>query len=152
MADRLTPVRRSANMAAIRGQDTAPERAVRRALHGLGVGYRLQDRSLPGKPDIVMKGRGAVILVHGCFWHRHEACREASTPKTRAGFWEAKFAKNVERDRRNLQKLLDSGWSVLVVWECETADAMVLSARVADFLNRGTDAKGGQNKGRRNAD
>lgn len=88
MADTISPARRSANMAAIRSRDTGPELAVRRALRSLGVGYRLNVRGLPGRPDIVMKGRGAVIFVHGCFWHQHSDCRFASMPKSRVNFWQ----------------------------------------------------------------
>ena len=114
MTDRLTPARRSANMAAIRGRDTAPELAVRRALRLLGVGYRLHDGRLPGRPDIVMRGRRTVIFVHGCFWHRHEGCRFTYLPESRSEFWQTKFAGNVARDARNQKKLLDSGWVVLL--------------------------------------
>lgn len=111
MTDRLTPARRSANMAAIRGRDTAPELAVRRALRLLGVGYRLHDGRLPGRPDIVMRGRRTVILVHGCFWHRHEGCRFSYSPKSNRDFWETKFAENMARDARNQKKLQDGGWA-----------------------------------------
>ena len=111
MTDRLTTARRSANMAAIRGRDTAPELAVRRALRLLGIGYRLHDGRLPGRPDIVMRGRRTVIFVHGCFWHRHEGCHFAYSPKSKREFWQTKFAGNVAR-ARNQKKLLDvDGWS-----------------------------------------
>jgi DNA mismatch endonuclease, patch repair protein len=151
MADTISPARRSANMAAIRSRDTGPELAVRRALRSLGVGYRLNVRGLPGRPDIVMKGRGAVIFVHGCFWHRHSDCRFASMPKSRVNFWQKKFADNVARDHKNKTRLHDGGWRVLVLWECETANAKLLKERVADFVNRGADAPSGRAKVRKDA-
>lgn len=109
-------------MKRIRRRDTAPELAVRRALRRLGFHYRLQGKDLPGNPDIVNRRRKVAIFVHGCFWHRHPGCRRSSTPKTRTEFWEAKFARNVERDRRAERKLSEDGWSVVVVWECQTRD------------------------------
>lgn len=144
MTDRSTPTRRSANMSAIRGRDTGPELAVRRALHAAGIGYRLQDRTLPGRPDIVMKGRRVVIFVHGCFWHRHPGCRFAYSPKSRIDFWQKKFADNVARDHKNETRLRDSGWRVLVVWECETTDARLLEKRIMRCLSRGTDEARGE--------
>jgi DNA mismatch endonuclease (patch repair protein) len=101
---------------------------VRRALHARGYRYRLHDKKLPGTPDLVFPKLQAVVLIHGCFWHRHPGCRAASTPKTRTAFWEEKFARNVERDRRDLDALERLGWCVHVVWECET------NGRGDDFL------------------
>jgi DNA mismatch endonuclease, patch repair protein len=135
MADRLTEAARSALMAAIRCRDTGPELAVRRALRCLGVGYRLHVRGLPGRPDIVMKGRRTVIFVHGCFWHRH-GCRAASTPKSRQDYWQPKFDGNVARDARNEQQLRAIGWTVLVIWECETKDAAGLAQRLGGMLGQ----------------
>ena len=146
MTDSLTPARRSANMAAIRGRDTGPELAVRRVLRAHGVGYRLHVAGLPGRPDIVMQGRRTVIFVHGCFWHRHEGCRFAYTPKSRVDFWRKKFADNVARDHKNKTRLLDGGWRVH--WECETTDATVLEKRIAGLLQRGSDESGSKGQGR----
>jgi DNA mismatch endonuclease (patch repair protein) len=109
---------RSRNMSAIRGKDTAPEIVVRRALHRMGFRFRLHSTSLPGRPDIVLTRHRAAIFVHGCFWHRHDGCRFASTPSTRRKFWADKFERNVHRDWRNIQDLRRMGWRVLVVWEC----------------------------------
>ncbi|MER0238941.1 DNA mismatch endonuclease Vsr [Fulvimarina sp. MAC8] len=111
---------RSELMRRVRRKDTTPELAVRRALTALGVRYRLQAKDLSGRPDIVNRKRKLAIFVHGCFWHRHPGCRLASTPKTRTEFWEAKFARNVERDRKAIENLKADGWKVIVVWECET--------------------------------
>jgi DNA mismatch endonuclease (patch repair protein) len=144
--DRLSRERRSANMAAIRGRDTGPELAVRSVLRALGVRYRLHGRGLPGRPDIVLRSRGKVILVHGCFWHRHPGCRFAYSPKSREEFWQRKFAGTVERDARATQALARDGWSVLVVWECETADMAALKERITLFLGRGIDAQGGRQR------
>jgi DNA mismatch endonuclease (patch repair protein) len=125
---------RSALMGRIRGVDTGPEMAVRRAAHRLGYRFRLHCRSLPGRPDIVFPSRRAAIFVHGCFWHRHEGCRKASTPKTRVEFWEAKFARNVERDAEVQQRLRAAGWRVLVIWECEIGMNGDLDRTLREFL------------------
>lgn len=121
-------------MAAIHGKDTGPEWIVRRLLTAMGYRYRLHGRGLPGRPDLVFASRRAVVFVHGCFWHRH-ACRYGRTmPNTRRAFWCAKFAGNVERDRRAVRALKRDGWRVLVVWECQTKDLDRLRERLAAFL------------------
>lgn len=122
MVDSLTPEARSKNMARIRSRDTGPEMLVRRAAHALGLRFRLHRNDLPGTPDLVLPGRRAAVLVHGCFWHRHEGCRMAYTPKSRVDFWQAKFTGNVERDARKLAELAAAGWRAVVIWECETRD------------------------------
>ncbi len=118
MADFLTPAQRSERMSRIRGRDTRPEVALRHELHRLGLRFRLHPRNLPGKPDIVLARHRAVVLVHGCFWHRHEGCPIATTPKSNTDFWRAKFARNVARDREVAQQLQAAGWRVFVIWEC----------------------------------
>lgn len=126
--DSLTPEKRSWNMSRIRGKDTRPEIAVRSLLHRMGYRFRTVDRNLPGKPDIVLPKYRTVILVHGCFWHRHPGCKYAYTPKSRLDFWEKKFGENVERDARNLSLLKQQRWFPIVVWECEIkrdADAVL---------------------------
>lgn len=128
--DRLTTEQRSWNMSRIRGKDTSPERAVRSLLHRLGYRFRLHSQSLPGKPDLVLPKYGAVVLVHGCFWHRHRGCPYAYAPKTRKEFWSRKFTGNVERDRRVARELRRLGWRVLIVWECELCDVEQLSVRL----------------------
>lgn len=137
MADTLTPAERSERMSRIRSRDTQPELALRRALHGGGLRYRLHGAVLPGRPDIVFPSRNAVVFVHGCFWHRHEGCRIATTPKSNTPFWQAKFDRNVERDVRNSERLIGVGWKVIVVWECELstpAKAAAAAAKVAELL------------------
>ena len=127
--DVVTPEVRSRMMGTIRGKDTKAELIVRRMAHGLGLRFRLHVRDLPGKPDLVFRRHRTVIFVHGCFWHRHD-CRFATTPATRTEFWKAKFAGNVERDRRNKRALIGLGWRVLEVWECELANEKRLLRRL----------------------
>lgn len=123
-------------MAGIRSRDTKPELALRRSLFRLGFRYRLHSPKLPGKPDIAFPSRKAVIFVHGCFWHRHPACRYSATPASNADFWIRKFSANVERDRTITDKLTRAGWRVAVVWECELRSPCidVTVARVAEWL------------------
>jgi DNA mismatch endonuclease, patch repair protein len=129
--DRLTPSHRSWNMSRIRGKDTKPEVRVRSALHRMGYRFRLHSRNLPGKPDIVLPKHATVVFVHGCFWHRHPGCRFAYTPKSRIEFWQAKFDRNVERHREVEEQLEELGWSVVVIWECETTKPETLDATLA---------------------
>jgi len=126
MADIVDRKTRSRMMAGIRGADTRPEIAVRSFLHRRGFRFRLRARELPGRPDIVLPKYGAVVFVHGCFWHRHPNCRFAYVPKTRRAFWLDKFAENVERDRAVARRLRDLEWRVFVVWECEITEARLL--------------------------
>ncbi len=117
--DILTPEKRSWNMSRIRGKDTRPGKAMRSLLHGVGYRFRLADKTLPGKPDIVLPKYRAVILVHGCFWQRYPGCQYAYTSKSRLDFWNRKFEENVARDENNLSLLQKEGWLPIVVWECE---------------------------------
>jgi DNA mismatch endonuclease (patch repair protein) len=109
---------RSRMMRGIKNRDTNPELALRRALHALGLRFRVHGARQPGKPDIVSKRYSTLIYVHGCFWHRHLGCRLASVPKTRDEFWRAKFEGNVARDERVRGEALQLGWRVIIVWEC----------------------------------
>lgn len=118
MTDIVDSQTRSRMMAGIRGKDTKPELILRRSLHAQGFRYRLHAKGIPGKPDLVLPKYKAVIFVHGCFWHRHEGCRYATTPATRPEFWAEKFAANVRRDRATCQTLKARGWRVATVWEC----------------------------------
>lgn len=119
MADVVDQQTRSRMMAGIRGKNTKPELVVRRALHAQGFRYRLHVASLPGRPDIVLPKHRAVVLVHGCFWHRHEGCRFATTPATRSDFWAEKFRRNVERDTKAEEALRALAWRVATLWECD---------------------------------
>lgn len=119
MTDSLTPEHRSRNMAAIKSTNTRPEMLVRRYLHGLGFRYQLHHANLPGKPDLFLKKYHTAIFIHGCFWHRHEHCKYAYTPKSNLEFWQTKFQKNIENDARKQALLLEAGINVVVIWECE---------------------------------
>ena len=119
MSDKLTPERRSWNMSRIKGKDTKIEVEVRKYLFSKGYRFRKNDKRYPGKPDIVLPKYHVAIFVHGCFWHRHEGCKDATTPKTRTEFWLEKFDKNVKNDQIKQEKLRELGWKVIVIWECE---------------------------------
>ena len=122
--DCLTPEQRKRNMSAIKGRDTKPEILLRKLLHSLGYRFRIQRKDLPGRPDIVLPRYKTAIFVNGCFWHRHEGCKYASTPSTNSEFWEMKFAANVKRDVRNYVALKKQGWNVIVIWECEVKEIL----------------------------
>lgn len=119
MSDKLTPEKRSWNMSRIKGKDTKIEVEVRKYLFSKGYRFRKNDKRYPGKPDIVLPKYHVAIFVHGCFWHRHEGCKDATTPKTRTEFWLEKFDKNVKNDHIKQEKLRELGWKVIVIWECE---------------------------------
>ncbi len=119
--DNISKDRRSWNMARVRAKNTRPEIIVRSILHRLGFRFRLKQKCLPCRPDILLCSRKIAIFVHGCFWHRHKNCHDATTPKSRTDFWEKKFAINVKRDHENAAALRRLGWRVLVVWECEVS-------------------------------
>ena len=122
VSDIVDQTTRSKMMANIKGKNTKPEVAIRSALHQMGYRFRLHRKDLPGKPDIVLPKYRAVIFVNGCFWHGH-FCSLFKWPKTREEFWRNKILSNRERDQRNLQRLLDSGWRVCIVWECSIKNA-----------------------------
>jgi len=119
MSDSISPEHRSWNMSRIRGKDTKIEVAVRSYLFSKGFRFRKNDKRYPGKPDVVLPKYHTVIFVNGCFWHRHEGCKDATIPKTRTEFWLQKLNRNVEKDRINRETLENAGWQVLTVWECE---------------------------------
>lgn len=117
MADCHSKDVRSKNMSAVKGKNTKPEMLMRSLLHKNGFRFRLHDKTLPGKPDIILKKYKAVIFVHGCFWHLH-GCRKSNIPENNKEFWLEKLNTNKERDRRNIEELNKLGWRVLVIWEC----------------------------------
>jgi DNA mismatch endonuclease, patch repair protein len=130
---------RSENMRRIRGKDTKPELVVRKMCRELGEpGYRLHRADLPGKPDVAYVGRKLAILVHGCFWHRHDCPVGLRIPKTnQAEYWGPKISRNVARDAASLEALREQGWRVLVLWECEIKrDEPKVRRRLARFLGR----------------
>lgn len=107
-------------MSKVRSSGTKPEVIVRRKLHSLGFRFRLHNKVLPGKPDIVLPKHRAVVFVHGCFWHHHNGCGKSKLPTSNAGFWETKIFENVRRDAKIKSELRQLGWRVLIIWECET--------------------------------
>lgn len=106
-------------MSRIKGKDTAIEVKVRKELFRLGFRFRKNVKVLPGKPDIVLPKYKTAVFIHGCFWHRHKGCKDATTPKTRTDFWTEKFQKNVENDLKHYEELSNAGWRVYVMWECD---------------------------------
>jgi DNA mismatch endonuclease (patch repair protein) len=128
MTDVLTVEQRQLNMSRIRGRDTKPEMLVRRGLHARGLRYRLHDRKLPGRPDLVFAKYHTAVFIHGCFWHAH-GCALSKLPATRQDFWKQKLEGNAARDGKAISALQTDGWNVLVVWEC--------ALRGPDRLNTG---------------
>ena len=139
-----TSPERSRIMRAVRRCDTGPERMLQSGLRRLRLRFSKNSRDLPGSPDIVFRASRVAVFVHGCFWHRHKHCPLATTPRSNIGYWRAKFAANLERDRRKLSELERLGWKVVVVWQCEIeADAGKAAQRVAAFLLRAQKADPG---------
>lgn len=121
-------------MSSVRTRDTGAERAVRSIVHRLGYRYSLTREDLPGKPDLVFVARRKVIFVHGCFWHGH-SCRYGGLPKSRLAYWRPKLSANKTRDRRQANVLRKSGWSVMIIWQCQLKKPKLLEARIERFLN-----------------
>jgi DNA mismatch endonuclease (patch repair protein) len=134
--DTLTKSERSRQMARVPSEHTTPELAVRRLVHSLGYRFRLNDRSLPGSPDLVLRRWRAVIFVHGCFWHQHRCRRGKRMPSTNTAYWERKLSGNKSRDARVRRRLRRLGWRVLAVWECQTKPSRQeeLAERIVRFL------------------
>ena len=139
MGDPLSPARRSWLMGRVKTKNTAPELVVRSLIHRLGYRFRLHYKKLPGNPDLAFPAKKKVIFVHGCFWHRHDACHLATTPKTRAQFWEKKFKDNKARDGRVNVRLNELGWSVLTIWQCELKNLSKLVDEITIFLDSDLD-------------
>ena len=131
-SDVFSKEKRASVMRQVKGRDTGPELAVRKRLTALGLRYRLHRKDLPGSPDIVLPGRRIALFVHGCFWHGHACPRGARRPKQNADYWRAKIARNVTRDGEAQAKLVELGWRVVTIWECELKDAGALSCRLQD--------------------
>lgn len=137
MVDIVDTETRSRIMAGIKGKNTRPELALRRALHARGFRYRLHSKKVHGRPDLVLPKYRAVVFVHGCFWHRHEGCPYATTPATRTEYWQAKFEANVARDHAVQETLLSEGWRVATIWECalrKPAQVSVATERLSTWL------------------
>lgn len=134
MSNSAAKMSRSEMMSRIGSKDTKPELVVRRGLHAKGYRYRLHNRELTGKPDIVLSKFRAVIFVHGCFWHAHENCKFFTLPKSNAAFWQKKLRGNRERDQLSQRRLNESGWRVMIVWECATRK--LPTDRVIDAISK----------------
>ena len=125
MADVHNKKQRSYNMSRIKGKDTRPEMLVRKFLHANGYRYKLHDKKLPGKPDIVLPKYHTVIFVHGCFWHGHANCKYFVVPKTNTQWWTDKINRNKANDEKAIKVLKKEGWKGIVVWECKLKPAKV---------------------------
>jgi DNA mismatch endonuclease, patch repair protein len=136
MTDRVSQKRRSEIMALVKGKDTKPEMAIRQKLHRLGYRYRVHRKDLPGKPDLAFSRLRKAIFVHGCFWHGHDNCSYGRLPKSNLEYWSRKLERNKERDAENIRCLLEMGWEVAVVWQCELKDIDAVVAKLVDFLKR----------------
>ncbi|MBN2285805.1 MAG: DNA mismatch endonuclease Vsr [Tissierellales bacterium] len=134
--DRISKKHRSWNMSRIRSKNTKPEIIVRSILHRNGYRFRLHKKDLPGKPDIVLPKFNTVVFVHGCFWHRHENCSDATTPKTSTDFWQKKFEDNVKRDKRNIKALQEAGWKVIIIWECEIGNPTNVLQKIEECIKK----------------
>lgn len=130
MPDKLSLEQRRRCMSRIRGKDTKPEILVRKGLFARGFRFRVQDRRLPGKPDIVLPKYRVAVLVNGCFWHGHKGCRYATRPKSNSDFWDTKIARNRHRDEVTAAHLEALGWTVITVWECELREKEKAEARI----------------------
>jgi len=137
VVDRLTPERRSWLMSRVASKHTTPELRVRKAVHSLGLRFRLHRKDVPGKPDLTLPKHKTVIFVHGCFWHRHLGYPKASTPKSNVEFWQNKFAANVARDAEVRRRLQEFGWKVVTIWECETKKPEPLLRKLGSISERG---------------
>lgn len=149
MAKKLTPMQRSYCMSRIRGKDTKPEILVRKGLHARGFRFHLQDKKLPGRPDIVLPKYGVVIMVNGCFWHGHKGCRYATKPKSNVAFWELKIQRNRHRDEVTNAHLEALGWHVITVWECELRGKSNIEMRLDELA--GEIRLAGEKKARQDA-
>jgi len=134
--DKITHDQRSANMRAIRSVGMKPEMTVRRLAHKLGYRYRLHRHDLPGRPDMVFVSRRKIIFVNGCFWHQHDdaTCPIARKPKSNKEYWLPKLWRTVARDKKNWKVLSEAGWTIEVIWECQTKNEGALKRRLTEFL------------------
>ena len=145
MASHQVTAQRSYTMSRIRSKDTSPELRVRSLMHRAGYRYSLHVKTMPGAPDIVMRRYRTVVFVNGCFWHQHKGCRIASKPRTNTDYWQRKFKRTADRDRRVISELQQDGWTVLVIWECQTRNEDDLHNLLAKILPPRTSPLSGGN-------
>ena len=134
-ADIFSEEQRSYVMSRVGSKNTKPELIVRSYLHGLGFRFRIHEKSLPGRPDVVLPKHRCVVFVNGCFWHRHKGCLRASMPSTRVDFWQSKFERNIARDQKDLCLLKKAKWKVCLVWECEIDKISLRSEKLSELAN-----------------
>ena len=141
MTDTMTPEQRHRCMAAIKGKDTKPEMIVRRYLHALGFRYGLHNRKLPGSPDLIFRSFKTVVFIHGCFWHGHDGCKYYRLPKSNVEFWQQKIERNRQRDEETTAKLIEKGWNVITVWECDLRDKSRRETTLSSLSNKLNDLR-----------
>lgn len=134
VTDRVSAKVRSKIMASVGTKNTSPEMAVRSLLHAAGYRFRIHQKDLPGRPDLVFRSRRAIVFVHGCFWHGH-GCSKGKLPKSKLGYWSPKIVQNRSRDTKTARKLRSQGWRVLVIWQCELRNIEKLKGRAMRFLD-----------------
>ena len=134
MTDTLTKLQRRICMSHNKGKDTSPEVFIRKFINSLGYRCSLHRKDLPGCPDIVFPRRKKVIFINGCYWHRHNCKKGRSMPETRKKFWQQKFERTIERDKKNKRELKKLGWKVLVIWECQTKRPEKIIDKITSFL------------------
>lgn len=132
--DKVDKATRSTTMRAVKSKNTLPEMRVRHLLYRAGYRYRLHRADLPGKPDIVFPGLRKIIFLHGCFWHGHD-CRPKIRPASNINYWMPKIEGNKARDARNIAALRETGWQVLVLWECQLKDEVALMCAIRTLLS-----------------
>lgn len=130
--DHLTPILRSENMSKIRSKHTSPEVSVRKFLSSKGLRYRLHEKSLPGKPDVVFKANKTVIFINGCFWHHHKDCRRSTIPKSNQEYWIPKLERNINNQKNDIKMLRKLSWRIFIIWECEANN----ERKLEDLLKR----------------
>jgi DNA mismatch endonuclease (patch repair protein) len=135
VVDKFNPEKRSKIMARVKQANTHPEKAVRSTLHRLGYRFRVHRKDLPGNPDIVLPKYKRIVFVHGCFWHGHKGCKRSARPATNVVFWNQKLSANESRDRRVVRQLRKQGWTVLVIWGCETTNNDRIKEKLLKFLS-----------------
>lgn len=135
MVDTVSRGKRTEIMSSVKQRHTKPELIVRKLLHKLGYRFRLHSKNLPGTPDIVLPRYKSAIFVHGCFWHQHVDCPKSRRPSTNTDYWERKLDENIERDRRKESELVNKGWKVLTIWQCQLKDMSKLEINLKRILS-----------------
>ena len=132
--DTFTHEQRSRCMSRIRSKNTKPELVVRKVLTSLGVRYRIHDKRLPGKPDIINRKKNFVLFINGCFWHQHEGCKRSTIPKSNTEYWVKKLEHNIQKQKTDVDILKNFGWRVFLIWECQTKDEQAITKLLAEIV------------------